>query len=89
MNASEKNDQDNDAAGTTVGVHSYRNKIKKKKKKFMADAKGFGKTGNFGRGTRLEGDEWNYFINIMDAIKQGFDCLDDKCELTLKLIIPI
>lgn len=44
----------------------------------MANAKGFGKTGNFGRGSRLEGDEWSYFINIMDAIKQGFDCLDDK-----------
>lgn len=60
------------------GVHSYRNKIKKRKKKFLANAKGFGKTGNFGRGTKLEGDEWSYFINIMDAIRRGFDSLDDK-----------
>lgn len=62
------------------GVHSYRNKIKKRKKKFLANAKGFGKTGNFGRGTKLEGDEWSYFINIMDAIRRGFDSLDDKRE---------
>lgn len=62
------------------GVHSYRNKMKKRKKKFIANAKGFGKTGNFGRGTRLEGDEWSYFINIMDAIRQGFESLDDKSK---------
>lgn len=78
----ESNDQEheNSSAPAVAGVHSYRNKLKKRKKKFMANVKGFGKTGNFGRGTRLEGDEWSYFINIMDAIKQGFDCLDDKCK---------
>lgn len=67
-------------AGT--GVHSYRNKLKKRKKKFIANAKGFGKTGNFGRGTRLEGDEWSYFINIMDAIRLGFESLDEKGNKT-------
>lgn len=61
-----------------AGKNSYRNKLKKRKKKFIANAKGFGKRGNFGRGTHLEGDEWTYFINIMDAIKKGFDSLDDK-----------
>ncbi|KAJ6647162.1 Nucleolar protein 9 [Pseudolycoriella hygida] len=64
-----------------VGVHSYRNKMKKRKKKFIANAKGFGKSGNYGRGTRLEGDEWSYFINIMDAIRQGFESLDDKVSM--------
>lgn len=62
------------------GKNSYRNKLKKRKKKFIANVKGFGKQGNFGRGTHLEGDEWNYFINIMDAIKKGFDSLEDKRE---------
>lgn len=61
-----------------TGVHSYKNKLKKRKKKFITNAKGFGKIGNFGRGTRLEGDEFSYFINIMDAIRLGFDSLDDK-----------
>lgn len=58
--------------------NSYRNKLKKRKKKFLANVKGFGKQGNFGRGTHLESDEWNYFINILDSIKAGFDSLDDK-----------
>lgn len=63
-----------------TGVHSYKNKLKKRKKKFITNAKGFGKIGNFGRGTRLEGDEFTYFINILDAIRLGFDSLDDKRE---------
>lgn len=61
-----------------AGKHSYRNKLKKRKKKFIRNVKGFGKQGNFGRGTHLEGDEWNYYINIMDAIKKGFDSIEDK-----------
>lgn len=65
-------------SATGTGTQHYKNKLKKRKKKFLANAKGFGKTGNFGRGSRLEGDEWSYFINIMDAIRLGFDSLDDK-----------
>lgn len=61
-----------------AGKHSHRNKLKKRKKKFIANVKGFGKQGNFGRGTHLESDEWNYFINILDAIKRGFDSMEDK-----------
>lgn len=68
-------------ADAKPGSQHYKNKLKKRKKKFLANAKGFGKTGNFGRGSRLEGDEWSYFINIMDAIRLGFDSLDDKREL--------
>lgn len=69
-----------------TGVHSYRNKMKKRKKKFIANAKGFGKSGNFGRGTRLEGDEWSYFINIMDAIRSGFESLDEKGECVTQCV---
>lgn len=77
--------------GNDSGKNSYRNKLKKRKKKFLANVKGFGKTGNFGRGTHLESDEWNYYINILDAMKRGFDSLEDKskffqnalCETTL------
>lgn len=62
------------------GKHSHRNKLKKRKKKFLANVKGFGKQGNFGRGTHLESDEWNYYINILDAMKRGFDSLEDKSK---------
>lgn len=67
----------NDGGGN-ANKNSFRNKLKKKKKKFLANVKGFGKQGNFGRGTHLESDEWNYFINIMDAIKAGFESLEEK-----------
>lgn len=60
------------------GKNSYRNKLKKRKNKFIANVKGFGKRGNFGRGTHLEGDEFTYFVNIMDVIKKGFESMDDK-----------
>lgn len=65
-----------------AGKHSFRNKLKKRKKKFLANVKGFGKQGNFGRGTHLESDEWNYYINILDAMKRGFESLDDKSKST-------
>lgn len=65
-------------AGEIRGKNSYQNKLKKRKRKFLANVKGFGKQGNFGRGTHLESDEWNYYINILDAIKRGFESLEDK-----------
>lgn len=68
------------AESSAAGKHSLRNKMKKRKKKFIANVKGFGKQGNFGRGTHLESDEWNYYINILDSIKSGFDSLEDKSE---------
>lgn len=70
------------AAGADVkpGSQAYRNKLKKRKKKFLTNARGFGKSGNTGRGYRLEGDEWTYFMSIMEAIRRGFDELDDKRE---------
>lgn len=67
-----------EASSDAPGKNSYRNKLKKRKKKFIANVKGFGKRGNFGRGTHLEGDEFTYFVNIMDVIKKGFESMDDK-----------
>lgn len=68
-----------DSNTEATGKNSYRNKLKKRKKKFIANVKGFGKRGNFGRGTHLEGDEFTYYVNIMDVIKKGFESMDDKC----------
>lgn len=65
------------ADGGDGGGQKFR---KKRKRKFIANVKGFGKRENFGRGTHLESDEWSYYINIMDEIKKGFDSLNDKRE---------
>lgn len=59
---------------------------KKRKRKFIANVKGFGKRENFGRGTHLESDEWNYYISIMDEIKKGFDSISDKREYTILIV---
>lgn len=75
------------AESGAAGKHSLRNKMKKRKKKFLANVKGFGKQGNFGRGTHLESDEWNYYINILDSIKSGFDSLEDKSETNFRFFI--
>lgn len=63
-----------------TGKNSYRNKVKKRKKKFIANVKGFGKRGQYGHGAHIESDEFSYFINIMDFIKKGFDSLEDKSK---------
>lgn len=75
------------ASGGGDGKHSFRNKLKKRKKKFLANVKGFGKQGNFGRGTHLESDEWNYYINILDAMKRGFESLEDKSKCSTEFMV--
>lgn len=60
---------------------SVDNKFKRnrhRKKKFIANAKGFGRKGNYGHGTQLEQEEWNYFINILEAAQQEFESIDEK-----------
>lgn len=80
MEIDESAQSNTDAGSAPLGKHSYRNKLKKRKKKFIENVKGFGKRGNFGRGTHLEGEEWSYFVNILDAIKRGFDSLEEKSK---------
>ncbi|XP_055905366.1 uncharacterized protein LOC129940871 [Eupeodes corollae] len=46
------------------------NKFKKSGKKnhsFMQNARGFGKKGNYGRGTHIEEEEFTYFLGILDT----------------------
>lgn len=71
--------------GDSAGKNSYQNKLKKRKKKFLANVKGFGKQGSFGRGTHLESDEWNYYVNILDAMRRGFESLEDKSKYIHKI----
>lgn len=65
---------------TSSGKNHYKNRQKRKKKnsRFLRNAKGFAKQGIFGRGTKIEDDHYNYFINILDAMKNGFEDVDEK-----------
>lgn len=55
-----------------------RNRKKKKNSKFLRNAKGFGKRGIFGRGSHIVDDQYNYFINILDTMKAGFEDTEEK-----------
>lgn len=55
-----------------------KNKLKKKKSRFLRNAKGFAKQGIYGRGTHIDDDQYNYFINILDAMKKGFEDVEEK-----------
>ena len=46
---------------------------KKKKKSFLQNAKGFGKKDSFGRGSNLEKEDYQYFLEILKSINVGFD----------------
>ncbi|KAM7341862.1 nucleolar protein 9 [Cochliomyia hominivorax] len=58
-----------------------RNKKKKKNSRFLRNAKGFAKQGIYGRGTHIEDDQYNYFINILDTMKNGFEDIEEKVNM--------
>ncbi|XP_065369297.1 nucleolar protein 9 [Calliphora vicina] len=58
-----------------------RNKKKKKNSRFLRNAKGFAKQGIFGRGTHIDDDQYNYFINILDTMKTGFEDVEEKVNM--------
>lgn len=60
-----------------------RNKKKKKNAKFLSNAKGFAKQGIFGRGSHIVDDQFNYFINILDTMKNGFEDAEEKGSFAL------
>lgn len=47
----------------------------------MRNAKGFAKQGIFGRGTHIDDDQFSYFINILDAMKAGFEDVEDRVNM--------
>lgn len=58
---------------STIGK---RQRKKKKNSRFISNAKGFGRKGVYGRGTHIDSDDYNYFINILDSMRNGFE--DDE-----------
>ncbi|KNC24191.1 hypothetical protein FF38_02207 [Lucilia cuprina] len=58
-----------------------RNKKKKKNSRFLRNAKGFAKQGIYGRGSHIEDDQYNYFINILDTMKNGFEDVEEKVNM--------
>lgn len=65
------------------GRNKFRSKRRNKDSRFLSNARGFGKKGIYGRGTQIEQESFSYFINISDAIRQGFENLEDKGNISM------
>ncbi|XP_049538785.1 nucleolar protein 9 [Anopheles darlingi] len=55
---------------SSVGKQHHKNRAKKRKraKKFLHNAKGFGRIGSFGRGEDLDQSQYNYLLSILDSM---------------------
>uniref|UniRef100_A0A1Q3EYA6 Putative rna-binding protein n=1 Tax=Culex tarsalis TaxID=7177 RepID=A0A1Q3EYA6_CULTA len=65
------------------GANHFKNRNKKKKsagKRFLQNAKGFGRKNSFGRGAELEQDEYNYFVEILEALT-GLEDADERSTM--------
>ncbi|XP_017032559.1 nucleolar protein 9 [Drosophila kikkawai] len=58
-----------------------RKRPKRKGNRFMRNAKGFAKQGIFGRGTHIDDEQFSYFINILDAMKAGFEEVEERVNM--------
>lgn len=58
---------------------------RKKRKNFIANAKKYAKKGQMGRGTRMPDELYQYFVGILDAMKQGVEDKEERGNLAIKL----
>ncbi|XP_034826444.2 nucleolar protein 9 [Maniola hyperantus] len=56
-------------------------KQKKKRKNFLKNARKYAKKGQMGRGTQIPQDLYDYFVQILESIKQGVEDSDERQAL--------
>ncbi|KAJ2938927.1 hypothetical protein O0L34_g17738 [Tuta absoluta] len=56
-------------------------KSRKKRKNFLCNAKKYAKKGQMGRGCKISEELYQYFVGILDAIKQGIEDKDEQQAL--------
>ncbi|XP_028169857.1 nucleolar protein 9 [Ostrinia furnacalis] len=61
------------------GLPKKRNRTKRKN--FLANAKKYAKKGQMGRGTRMPDELYQYFVGILDAMKQGVENKEERESL--------
>ncbi|XP_063833933.1 nucleolar protein 9 [Ostrinia nubilalis] len=61
------------------GFPKKRNRTKRKN--FLANAKKYAKKGQMGRGTRMPDELYQYFVGILDAMKQGVENKEERESL--------
>lgn len=51
---------------------------KQRRKRFHDNAKSFGRKGIYGRGSIIADEQYQYFINILDALNKNFESNEEK-----------
>ncbi|KAF9411208.1 hypothetical protein HW555_009922 [Spodoptera exigua] len=59
----------------------HKRRPRKKRKNFLANAKKYAKKGQMGRGTKISEELYQYFVGILDAMKQGIQDKDERSAL--------
>lgn len=57
---------------------------RKKRKNFLANAKKYAKKGQMGRGCRIPEELYQYFVGILDVMKQGIEDKEERRKLYIK-----
>lgn len=55
-------------------------KNRKRPKNFLKNAKLYAKKGQWGRGTKMSEELYQYFLGILDAMKQGIEDGEERRE---------
>ncbi|CAH0717576.1 unnamed protein product, partial [Brenthis ino] len=59
----------------------YKKRQRKKRKNFLSNAKKYAKKGQMGRGMQIPEELYQYFVGILDVIKQGVEDPDERKAL--------
>ncbi|VVC86378.1 unnamed protein product, partial [Leptidea sinapis] len=61
-------------------------RYRKKRKNFLSNAKKYAKKGQMGRGTKISEELYQYFVGILDVIKQGVQDPDEREALVKNVL---
>lgn len=63
-----------------------RKRQRPKRKNFLKNAKKYAQKGQMGRGTQIPAELYDYFVQILETIKQGVQDPDARGIIKLKLL---
>ncbi|XP_038218493.1 nucleolar protein 9 [Zerene cesonia] len=66
--------------------NEHKKRQRKKRKNFISNAKKYAKKGQLGRGTKIPEELYQYFVGILDVIKQGVQDPDEREALVKNVL---
>lgn len=67
----------------SVDNNPNKKRQRKKRKNFLSNAKKYAKKGQMGRGTKIPDELYQYFVGILDVIKQGIEDPEERSKLLI------